>query len=167
MEITPFGWFHTGVSVIAVVAGIVAFVRDKEISPQTSVGKTYVVMTVLSCLTGFFIFHHPDHKFGPGHALGIVTLVVLAIAGIAGKTHVFGRASRYVETIGYSLTFFFHMIPTLTEGSTRLPVGHPLVPGPDAPPLQAAIGVVFLIFLIGAALQIRRLHAEGRLAQPA
>jgi hypothetical protein len=57
--------------------------------------------------------------------------------------------------------------PTLTEGSTRLPVGAPLVPGPDAPPLQAAIGVAFILFLIGAALQVRRLRAEGRLAQPA
>ena len=40
---------------------------------------------------------------------------------------------------------------------------HPLVPGPDAPPLQAAIGVCFVIFLIGAALQVRRLRPRGTL----
>ena len=167
MVMTPFGWFHTAVSVVAVAAGIVAFVRDKEISPKNMVGKTYVAMTILSCLTGLLIFHHPGHKFGPGHVLAIVTLVVLGIAGVAGQTGLFGRASRYVETIGYSLTFFFHLIPTLTEGSTRLPVDHPLVPGPDAPPLQAAIGIAFLLFLIGAALQVRRLRAGAGLARTA
>ena len=58
MGITPFGWFHTAISIVAVIAGIVSFARDKEISTKTSVGKLYVVMTILSCLTGFFIFHH-------------------------------------------------------------------------------------------------------------
>jgi len=165
MGMTPFGWFHTVISVVAVVAGIIALARDKKISSHNTVGKIYVVMTILSCLTGLCIFHHGG--FGPGHVLAIVTLLVLGIAGVAGKTQVFGSASRYVETIGYSLTFFFHMIPTLTEGSTRLPVGHPLVPGPDAPPLHAAIGICFVIFLVGAALQVWRLRAEGTLARAA
>ena len=75
---TPFGWFHTAISIVAVVAGIVAFVRYKQISTANSVGMLYVLMTVLSCVTGLFIFHHGG--FGPGHVLAIVTLVVLALA---------------------------------------------------------------------------------------
>ena len=152
--------FHTVIGIIAVVAGVVALVRNKEISPRSRAGQIYIVATIFTCLTGFFIFHHGG--FGKGHALGIITLVVLGIAGMAGKTHVFGRASRYVETVGYSATFFFHMIPTITETSTRIPPSAPLASGPDVPGLQMATGVLLLLFLAGAFLQVRRLRAANR-----
>jgi len=162
LGLTSIGVVHTAISLIAVGAGIIALVRDKEISPANAVGKTYIVMTVLTCLTGFFIFQHGG--FGKPHVLGIITLVVLGIAAVAGYTNFFGRASRYIETVSYSLTFFFHMIPGFTETSTRLPPGAPLVSGPDAPELQAAVGAAFVVFLIGATLQVLRLRKQRRLA---
>ena len=64
-----------------------------------------------------------------------------------------------VETVSYSATFFFHFIPGITETSTRFPRGAPLVANADAPELQVATGVLFVVFLIGAALQVRRLRA--------
>jgi len=121
LGITPFGALHTVISLIALGAGLIAFIRDKEISPRNLLGKVYVVGTVLTCVTGFFIFHHGG--FGKPHVLGIITLIVLGIAAVAGYTNRFGRASRYVETIGYSLTVFFHFFPLITETSTRLPAG--------------------------------------------
>lgn len=159
LGLTPLGTFHTAISLIAVVAGLIAFVRDKEISPKNLVGKLYVITTVITCLTGFGIFQHGG--FGKPHVLGIITLVVLGIAAVAGNSSLFGPASRYVETISYSATFFFHMIPGITETSTRLPLGAPLVANPDAPALQAAVGVMFITFLIGATLQVRQLRANG------
>lgn len=159
LGLTPLGTFHTAVSLIAVAAGAIALVRDKEISPRNKVGKVYILTTIITCLTGFGIFQHGG--FGKGHVLGIITLVVLGIAGVAGTTRLFGRASRYVETVSYSATFLFHMIPAVTETSTRLPVGAPLVTNAEAPVLQAAAGVLFVAFLIGATLQVLRLRAQG------
>jgi hypothetical protein len=116
-----------------------------------------VVTTIITCVTGFGIFQHGG--FGKPHALGIITLVVLAVAAVAGYTNLFGRASRYVETVGYSATFLFHLIPGITETSTRLPLGAPLVASAEAPELQVAAAVMFVAFLIGATLQVLRLRA--------
>jgi uncharacterized membrane protein len=164
LGLTPLGTFHTAISLIAVVAGFVALVRDKQISPKNLLGKIYVITTVITCLTGFGIFQHGG--FGKPHALGIITLVVLGVAWAAGSTALFGRASPYVETVSYSAPFLFHMIPGITETTTRLPLGAPLLPSADAPALQTAAGALFIIFLIGAALQVpvlRAKHAgEGR-----
>jgi uncharacterized membrane protein len=162
LGLTPLGTFHTAISLIAVVAGIIALVRDKEISPRNLLGKVYVVTTVITCLTGFGIFQHGG--FGKPHVLGIVTLVVLGIAAVAGYSKLFGRASRYVETISYSATFFFHWIPAITETSTRLPLGAPLVASAEAPELQVATALLFVAFLIGATLQARRLAVAGATA---
>jgi len=94
--------------------------------------------------------------------LGIVTLVVLAVAAVAGYSRLFGRASPYVETVSYSVTFFFHWIPAIAETSTRLPLGAPLLASPEAPELQAATAALFVVFLIGATLQVRRLREKLR-----
>ncbi|MDR6843062.1 hypothetical protein [Pseudoxanthomonas sacheonensis] len=160
LGLTPMGIVHTAISLVAVAAALIAFFRDKGIDPRNGLGKTYVITTVLTCVTGFFIFQHGG--FGKPHALGIITLLVLAVAWVAGNKKVFGRAGPYVETVLYSLTVFFHMIPAFTETSTRLPVGAPWASGPDDPNLQKAVGIAFLVFLIGATAQIIRLRRLRR-----
>jgi len=91
--------------------------------------------------------------------LAILTLGMLGVAGLAGRGATFGRLSPYVETVAYSATFFFHMIPGATETFTRLPAGAPLFTGPDDPALQKVIGVIFVLFLIGVGWQVWRLRA--------
>ena len=157
--LTPLGTIHTAISLVALVAGVIALVRDKEIVARSTLGKTYIWATVLTCLTGFGIFQHGG--FGKPHALGVITLLVLALATFAARTTLFGRASRYVETISYTMTFFFHLVPGFTETFTRLPAGAPLFANPDDPALQRTIGVVFVLVLIGIVLQVRRLRAAG------
>jgi len=156
--LTQLGVIHTVISLIAVAAGLIALFRDKEISPRNGVGKIYIIATILTCLTGFGIFQHGG--FGKPHTLGIITLIVLAAAYVAGYTKLYGRLSRYIETVSYSATFLFHLIPGITETTTRLPLGAPLLPNADAPALQAATAVLVVLFLIGATLQVRRLRAK-------
>lgn len=160
LGLTQLGVIHTAISLVAVAAGIIAFVRNKEISPKTFLGKLYIITTVLVCLTGFGIYQHGG--FGKPHALGIITLVVLAVAGLAQKSKLFGSASRYVMTVSYTATFLFHMIPGITETTTRLPINAPLIADREGPELKAAAGVFFLLFLVAATLQVRRLRAEAR-----
>jgi len=160
LGLTTLGVVHTAISLIAVAAGILALLRDGAISPRNRIGRIYVITTILTCVTGFGIFQHGG--FGKPHALGIITLVVLSVAALAERTRSFGRAAPYVETIGYSATFLFHLIPGITETTTRLPPGAPLVANADAPELQKAAAVLFVLFLIGAALQVRRLRATRR-----
>ena len=157
--LTTLGTFHTLVSVVALMAGVAAFIRHREISPRTRSGRLYIWATVITCVTGFGIFQHGG--FGKAHQLGVVTLIALLIVAAAGKG-AFGRASRYIETVGYSLTFFFHMIPAWTETLTRLPSDAPVFTNPEDPSLQALYGLSFLVFLIGAVLQVRSLRAQQR-----
>jgi uncharacterized membrane protein len=154
--LTSLGVVHTAISLVAVIAGFIALARDGRISSSNGLGRLYVITTALTCLTGFGIFQHGG--FNKAHVLGIITLVVLAAAWAAGRYGLFGRASRYVETVGYSATFLFHMIPAITETTTRLPLGAPLLPNADAPALQTASAVLFVLFLLGAGLQVRALR---------
>jgi uncharacterized membrane protein len=154
--LTPLGTFHTAISLIALIAGFVALVRHKEISTRSTSGWVFVAGTIASCLTGFGIFQHGG--FGNPHVLGIVTLAALGVAFLAERAGWFGRASRYVATLGYSFSFFFHFIPGTVETLTRLPAGSPYLSNADDAKAQPIIAVFFLIFLIGATLQVLRLR---------
>ncbi|RFM28308.1 DUF2306 domain-containing protein [Deminuibacter soli] len=156
--LTTLGIIHTAISLVAVGSGIVSLARTGNITWKNGVGKTYIVTTILTCLTGFGIYQHGG--FGKPHILGIITLVVIAIA-YAGDRQNLGRASKYVAAIGYSMTFFFHFIPAVTETTTRLPVSAPLAAGPDDPLVQKLVGICFLLFLIGTTLQVIKLRSKS------
>ena len=158
LGLTPLGTIHTAISLVALVAGFVAIWRYREISTRSPSGKLFIGGTVLSCLTGFGIFQHGG--FGNPHILAIVTLVVLGVALAAEHARLFGAASRYVETVSYTLAFFFHFIPGTVETLVRLPAGAPYLANPDDPKAQPIIGFFFLLFLVGATLQVLRLRAS-------
>jgi hypothetical protein len=46
--LTPLGAVHTAISLVAVVAGLVAPVRDKRITPSNRTGRIYLVTTILT-----------------------------------------------------------------------------------------------------------------------
>src|SRR6478609_9986168 len=108
--LTSLGIVHTIISLFALGAGAIALIRDGKISWSNSIGKFYISTTIIVCLTGFGIFQHGG--FGKPHVLGIITLIVIGVAFAAGeKTKLFGRFSPFVETVCYSMTFFFHIVP--------------------------------------------------------
>ncbi|HEX4326626.1 MAG TPA: hypothetical protein VH105_07385 [Burkholderiales bacterium] len=154
--LTHLGVLHTAISLIAVIAGLAGLIRDGRITPDNTLGKVYWVTTVITCLTALGIFQHGG--FGKPHALALITLAALAVAALAAKTWLFGKLAPYVEMVCYSATFLFHLIPAITETSTRLPLGAPLLPNADAPQLQVATGALLLLFLAGAGWQVWRLH---------
>lgn len=159
LGLTNLGIVHTAISLVAVGAGAIALIRDQEITSRNGLGRVYIWTTVITCLTGFPIMQHGG--FGKPHVTGVVTLITLVIAWQAGQGKWFGRVSRYVEIVSYSATFLFSLIPALVETSTRLPIGAPFIKDREGPELQMATGVLFLLFLIGASLQVFRLRARG------
>jgi len=162
--LTPLGSVHTLIALVALVAGFGAIVRDGRIGTDDALSRTYIWTTVLTCLTGFGIFQHGG--FGVPHALGIVTLAVIGLALWRGGSRWFGGLWRYVPTVALSLTLFFHLIPGATETFTRLPAGRPLFSGPEDPALQKVVGLLFLLFLAGAALQVWWLRGQSQRKAP-
>ncbi|WP_428422122.1 hypothetical protein [Methylibium sp.] len=160
LGLTTIGVFHTAIGLAALASGVIALAQDGQISPRRRAGRIYLVATLVTALTGFGIFQHGG--FGPPHVLSVLTLVALAVGTVAAMSSAFGRASPYVQVVSYSITFLFHLIPGVTETSTRLPPGAPLVASAEAPELQAVYALLFVLLAIGLTLQIRRLRASAR-----
>jgi uncharacterized membrane protein len=151
--LTALGAVHTAISLVAIVAGVWAFVRDKQILLANRLGQLYLATTVLTAATGLMIFEHGGFRIG--HAFAVLTLVVVAIGTVAAATPLFGRASRYVQAVFYSSTMLIHMITGAAETLTRLPPGAPLVTAANASIFKDIIGGLVLAFIVGLAFQLR------------
>jgi high-affinity Fe2+/Pb2+ permease len=63
-------------SLIPIVAGLLAFVRHGRIDPASGLGKVYWAGMIASVVTAFGL--SSTGGFNPGHALGLLTLLVMA-----------------------------------------------------------------------------------------
>ena len=151
--LSALGAVHTAISLVAIVAGFWAFVRDKQILLANRLGQLYLLTTVLTAVTALMIFRHGGFRIG--HQFAVATLVVLAVGTLAAATPLFGRASRYVQATFYSSTMLIHMITGAAETLTRLPSDAPLVTAANAFIFKDIIGGLCLAFLIGLAFQLR------------
>ncbi len=77
LGMTTFTFVHVVLSLIGILSGFVVvfgLLAGKRLDGWTAL---FLVTTVLTSVTGFLF---PFHKFLPSHGIGIVSLVVLAIA---------------------------------------------------------------------------------------
>ena len=160
LGLTALGAIHTVISLVAIVTGLWALARDKEIMPGNRLGKLYLLTTLLTAATGLVIFEHGGFRIG--HAFAILTLMLVAIGTVAAKSKLFGRASPYIQAAFYSSTMLIHMITGLAETLTRLPPGAPLVTAANAFIFKDIIIALVLLTLAGVALQFRLIHKRNR-----
>jgi uncharacterized membrane protein len=157
-EISPIGWFHTALGIVALLSGCVTLVKHKEITLQNRSGQLYLAATLVTAGTALLIFQHGG--FGPGHALAVLTLLALATGTVASTTNIFGALSRYARATAYSATLLFHSIPAVTDASLRLPTGNPMASSIEDPLIRTSYLVLLLAFLVGITLQLRWIHKQ-------
>jgi uncharacterized membrane protein len=158
-EISPLGWFHTAMGVVAIASGGYALFRYREITLQTRSSQIYLVTTLITAGTALAIYQHGF--FGPAHGLAVMTLLALATGAIASTTKLFGRLSRYVRALSFSATLLFHSIPAVTDALLRLPVGDPVLTSIEHPALRFSYLALLAIFLVGVGLQLRWIRRQG------
>ena len=151
-EITLLGWFHTIIAIIALITGVYSLAKFKVIQLKDKTGMIYLICTFIAAATALMIYQHGG--FGAAHGLAVLTLLALAVGAIAEKFNLFGKLSKYIQTISYSATFLFHMIPAITDGLMRLPVGDPVVTSIEDPLLRGFYLAFLVTYLVGVTFQL-------------
>lgn len=162
-EISLLGWFHTVLGVLALIIGGYSLARFKVIELSTKSGQIYLSLTLVTAATALMIFQRGT--FGPAHVLAVFTLLALAGGLIAAKTQLLGRYSRYFQALCFSATFLFHMIPAITDGLMRLPVGNPVVSDFQDPLLRGFYLAFLILYVLGYLLQVRWFVRQSAVAR--
>lgn len=157
-EITLLGWIHTIIAIVALIAGFYTLAIYKVITPSQKTGQLYLLCTLVAAVTALMIYKHGG--FGPAHGLAVLTLLALAGGFIVTRISVFSNSAKFVQAFFFSGTLLFHMIPAITDGLLRLPVGNPILTNPHDPLLRKFYLAFLVIFLVGYVLQFRWLKKQ-------
>jgi uncharacterized membrane protein len=150
-DITWFGWVHTIIAIAGLVAGFYTLTVYKVITLETRTGQVYLACTLIAAVTALMIYKHGG--FGPAHALAVLTLLALLSGYLVTKITIFSKIADYFQALCFSGTLLFHMIPAITDGLLRLPVGDPILTEPDDPLLKKFYLLFVVIFLVGYLFQ--------------
>lgn len=159
-EITALGWFHTAIGILALLSGFYTVVRFKVIRTDTRSGQVYLACTLIAALTALMIYNQGG--FGPAHILALLTLTAVTGGLLVTRIAIFAPVAAYLQALCFSATFLFHMIPAITDGLRRLPVGDPVVDQPDDPLLKQFYLLFVGLFVVGFAAQAIWLRRNRR-----
>ncbi len=155
---TTLGIVHTVISVAAIAVAAVSLLKDKFILPQSSLGKTYSILNALACISSFWL--SKAGGFNPGHAIGILILVLIAVAYLL-NSKTFSQA-KFIVVFCMSFSLFLSFVPAVNETLTRIPIGHPLAANADAAIIKQTVLLLFVMFVGGFIFQFRKLRKEGK-----
>jgi len=159
-EMSLFGWFHTIVGIAALLSGVYSLAKYKVIMAKHVSAKIYLICTFIAATSALGIYHATG-SFNPAHALAILTLLALLVGRVAEMTKWFRGLSPYLQATAYSATFLFHMIPAITDGLMRLPVGDPIVTDNEDPFLRGFYLAFLIMYVVGLSLQFLWLRKNG------
>jgi hypothetical protein len=158
---TPFTFFHVLLSLIGIFSGFIAvfgMIAGKRLDLWTAV---FLLTTALTSITGFLF---PFHGVTPGIILGILSLLVLAIAIPARYVKHLEGAWRKTYAITASIALYFNVFVLVAQLFMKVPSLHVLAPTGSEPPFlisQVVVMAIFIVLTIAAAIKFRPepLHA--------
>jgi hypothetical protein len=153
MSVEAFAKLHVVISLIAILAGLVALVAMIGNRRLNGVTALFLITTVLTSVSGFF-FH--SKAIGPPHIVGVISLVVLAIAlwALYGRNLAGLWRPTYVVTA--ALALYLNGFVGVVQAFDKIPALHRLAPKGSEPSFAAAQGATLLLFVILGYLAVRR-----------
>jgi hypothetical protein len=146
MSLSAFTIFHVILSLVGIGSGLVVLygmLKAKRLNNWTAL---FLATTAATSVTGFGF---PFHQLLPSHKIGILSLVVLAIAIVARYSfHLAGRwRTTYVVTSVIAL--YFNVFVLIAQSFQKAPALKALAPTGSEPPFLGTelVAMVLFIFL--------------------
>ena len=116
---------HTLISLIGIFTGLIVLfglLADKRLDGWT---KWFLITTVLTSVTGFFF---PFHGFTPAIALGIMSLIVLAVAIFARYPRQLAGHWRWIYVVTAVIALYFNVFVLVVQTFEKIPALHAMAP---------------------------------------
>ena len=157
MSLSAFTTLHVIISLAAIVSGLIVMFGLLGSNRMPGLTATFLLLTILTSATGFLF---PFEKLLPSHMVGILSLVLLAVACIALYGMKLSGAWRWIYAVTALLSLYFNVFVLVIQSFLKVPALHALAPSvpPSEPPFAIVQGIVlvfFVIVIIGAVRRFR------------
>ena len=147
LSLANFTILHVIISLIAVAAGLVVMFGMLGSERMPALTGIFLLFTILTSVTGFMF---PFAELLPSHVLGIVSLVLLAIACVALYAKKLAGIWRPVYVVTALVSLYINVFVLVIQSFLKIPVLHALAPGnpPSATIFAVVQGLVLVFFAV-------------------
>lgn len=163
LSLPTFTLLHVIISLVAILAGL--FVMFGLLGNRVSSNwtATFLVLTILTSVTGFMF---PFTTLLPSHILGIISLVLLAIACFALYSKHLTGSWRWIYVVTAMLSFYLNVFVLIIQSFLKVGPLHELAPGNPPAGLAFAVvqGVVLVLFAVAIIGAVRKFRPPAVIA---
>lgn len=156
LSLETFTFLHIAISLIAIAAGFIVvggFLTGRQLAGATF---AFLMMTIATNATGLLF---PFSTFLPSHAVALISLVILAVAGFAHYGRRQHGAWRNIYVFTAVAALYLNVFVLIVQTFTKNPALAAIAPTQSEPPFLIAQGLTLVGFLILGFLSVRRLGA--------
>lgn len=148
---TAFTWFHTIISLVMLIAGCVMMLGMFRSEGRRGWTALFLLTGVLTSVTGFGF---PFDKLLPSHYVGILSLVLLAIALLARYAFHLAEPWRWIFVITVMVAFYLDAFVLVVQIFRKV-AG---LGGEGSPGFMAAQGVLLVLFVYWTYKAVKGYH---------
>lgn len=157
MTLSTFTLFHVVLSLVGIASGLIVvygLMAGKRLDTWTAI---FLIFTVLTSATGFLF---PFTHLLPSHVVGILSLLILAIAIFARYSRRLEGAWRRIYVITAMVALYLNCFVLVAQLFLKVPALHALAPKGNEPPFLIAQLGLLAIFVWLTIVAARRFHCE-------
>jgi hypothetical protein len=155
MSLPTFTMLHVLISLVGIASGFIVvygFLTNKSLDRWTAI---FLLTTALTSLTGFLF---PFTGVTPAIKLGVISLVVLALAIVARYPMHLAWKKTYV--IAACSALYFNVFVLVVQSFEKVPSLRAIAPTQKEPPFVVAQIAVLLLFVALTTFAVKRFRAE-------
>ena len=148
---------HVVISLIGIGSGFVVLIgllTRRRLAGWTAL---FLVSTVATSVTGFLF---PFHGFTPAIGVGIISLIVLAIAILARYRGRLAGVWREIYVITSMVAFYLNFFVLIVQSFQKIPALKALAPTQSEPPFLVAQVLALLLFVVLAIVATVKFRTE-------
>lgn len=149
---------HVVLSLVGIGSGfivVLGLVATRRLDGLTAL---FLLTTVATSLTGFLF---PFHKLLPSHVIGIVSLLVLAIAILARYARHLTGAWGWIYAVSAVIGLYLNVFVLVAQAFLKVPALKAMAPTQSEPPFLVAQLVVMALFVVLGILAVKRFHGRA------
>jgi hypothetical protein len=159
MSISTFTQVHVVLSLVGIFSGLVVLFGMFGSSRLTAWTAVFLATTVLTSVTGF---PFPRDHILPSHIVGVISLVVLAVAIVALYVYRLAGSWRWIYVASAVLALYLNVFVAVVQAFMKVPFLNALAPKQSEPPFVVAQAVVLVIFVVLGIVAARSFRPETK-----
>ena len=153
MSIETFTFVHVVISLVGIMTGFIVVAVMLQNGPIAGWNGFFLVTTILTSVTGFFF---PVKGLLPSHIVGIISLVVLAVALFAYYGRRLMGSWRAAYVVSAIAALWLNVFVGIVQSFGKFTYLHNFAPNGSEPPFVVVQGVVLILFVVTGFLAVRR-----------